>query len=151
LLSLPRRSVFPSLVVSGKDDFANMIRRMLNEPLMSADTTFPWSPAVEIAELSDALVVTAELPGLEERDLNINIENNVLTLSGQKEQERQDESPAKAYHVTERFYGAFQRSFALPRSIDTEKVKAVFEKGVLTITLPKIASAKGRTVPVTAK
>ncbi|MBL0170341.1 MAG: Hsp20/alpha crystallin family protein [Gemmatimonadaceae bacterium] len=95
------------------------------------------------------MVLTAELPGLEEKNLKLNIENNVLSISGEKEQETTDAPPAKAYYVTERYYGAFQRSFALPRTVDVEHVKAVFEKGVLTITLPKLPQAKGRQINLT--
>ena len=151
--TLTRRSLLPPVfAVPEETNFSNMVRRMFNEPFYTPmDTAFPWAPAVEIAETNDALLITAELPGLDERDLTISIENNVLTLSGKKEHEREDQAPAKAYHVTERFFGAFQRSFALPRTVDAEKVKAEFEKGILTITMPKLATAKGRMIPVTKK
>ena len=139
---------FPALAEPG---FAGLFRSMINDPFFGATASRvgSWIPAVEVSESNDAMIMTAELPGLEEKNLKINIENNVLSISGEKEQETTDAPPAKAYYVTERYYGAFQRSFALPRTVDVEKVKAVFEKGVLTITVPKLPQAKGRQINVT--
>jgi HSP20 family protein len=141
-------SVFPPLADQG---FTGLMRSMLNDPLFgtSLSRVGSWAPAVEVAETNDALVLTAEIPGLEEKNLKISIDNNVLTIAGEKEQELTDAPPAKTYYVTERYYGAFQRAFALPRTVDVDHVKAVFEKGVLSITLPKLPQAKGRQIEVT--
>jgi len=124
---------------------------MLNDPLFSPNLARvgTWMPAVEVSENNDAMILTAELPGLEEKNLKINIENNVLSISGEKEQETSDGPPAKAFYVTERYYGAFQRSFTLPRTVDVDHVKAVFDKGVLTITLAKLPASKGRKIELT--
>ncbi len=148
--TLVSRSVspFPSLAEPG---FPGLIRSILNDPTFapSMSRAGAWIPAVEVSETNDALVLTAELPGIEEKNLKISIENNVLSIDGEKEQEATDAPPTKAYYITERYYGAFQRSFALPRTVDVEHVKAVFEKGVLTITLPKLPQSKGRQIAVT--
>lgn len=148
--TLVSRSVspFPSLAEPG---VAGWIRSVLNDPALapSMSRAGAWIPAVEVSETNDALVLTAELPGIEEKDLKISIENNVLSIDGEKEQETTDAPPTKAYYITERYYGAFHRSFALPRTVDVEHVKAVFEKGVLTITLPKLPQSKGRQIEVT--
>lgn len=130
--------------------FAGLVRSMMNDPFSATNVSRvgAWTPAVEVSETNDAMVLTAELPGLEEQHLKISIEDNVLSISGEKEQEITDAPPTKAYYVTERYYGAFQRSFALPRTVDVEHVKAVFDKGVLSITLPKLPQAKGRQINV---
>jgi HSP20 family protein len=108
-------------------------------------------PAVEVSETNEAMLLTAELPGIEEKALKITIDNNVLTIAGEKEQERTDAPPAKNYFVSERFYGAFQRSFALPRTVDMEHVKAEFDKGILRVTLPKLPQAKGKVIEVQSR
>ncbi|MCA0376570.1 MAG: Hsp20/alpha crystallin family protein [Gemmatimonadetes bacterium] len=147
--TLIRRS--PS-AVSTDDPLGGLVRRLFNEPLFTpAMAQSPWLPAMEVSENTDAMILTAELPGIDEKDIRISIENNVLTVAGEKEQEVTDAPPAKAFYLAERFYGAFQRSFSLPRSVDVEHVKAVFEKGVLTITLPKLPQAKGRVIEVQAR
>jgi HSP20 family protein len=132
------------------DVFSNYLRRMLDDPFTPA-VSGSWMPAVEVSETNDAMLLTAELPGLDEKALKITIENNVLTIAGEKEQEITDAPPAKNYYLSERFYGAFQRSFALPRTVDMEHVKAEFEKGILTVTLPKLPQSKGKVIEVTGR
>ena len=105
-----------------------------------------WVPRVDIAETNGELVVAAELPGLTRDDVSIRIENNVLTLKGEKKQE--EEEKATNYHRIERSYGAFSRSFSLPSTVDASKVRAAFRDGVLTITLPKTEEAKGKEIPI---
>ena len=148
MTTITRRNPFPPIVEPGLPAF---MRSFMNDPLFSP--TMPqigtWLPAVEVSETNDAMILTAELPGLEEKNLKINIENNVLSISGEKEQETTDGPPAKAFYMTERYYGAFQRSFTLPRTVDVEHVKAVFDKGVLTITLAKLPQSKGRKIEIT--
>jgi HSP20 family protein len=94
-----------------------------------------WQPLVDIFESDEAVVIKAELPGVDLGDIEVKIEELALTIRG----ERKHESDVRKenYHRLERYHGLFQRSFALPRNIDLEKVKAACDKGVLTITLPK--------------
>ena len=105
-----------------------------------------WIPKVDISETNGELAVAAELPGLNRDDVSIRIENNVLTLKGEKKQE--EENKATNYHRIERNYGAFSRSFSLPSTVDASKVRAAFRDGVLTITLPKTEEAKGKEIPI---
>ena len=105
-----------------------------------------WSPRVDISEPNGKLVVTAELPGLNRDEVLVRIENNVLTLKGEKKQE--EEKQGTNYYRIERRYGTFTRSFALPNTVDTNKVKAAFKDGVLTVTLPKTDVAKGKEVSI---
>lgn len=149
----------PSLVrrtptsIDGDDVFSTMIRRMFNDPSLS--TTQPsfgtWVPSVDVAETANAILLTAEVPGIDEKAIHLSVDNNVLTVSGEKEQMRKESDEAHNYYVTERFFGAFQRSFALPRSVDVNGIKAECNKGVLTVTLPKLAEAKGRQIEVQAR
>lgn len=138
--------------VANDDMFSGLMRRLFNEPFLTATPPLSaWAPAMEVSETTEAMMLTAELPGIEEKDLKISIENNVLTIAGEKEQAITDSPPARNYYLSERFYGAFQRSLSLPRTVDLEHVKAEFEKGVLTITLPKLPQAKGRVIEVTGR
>jgi HSP20 family protein len=108
-------------------------------------------PATDITESNDSVVLAIELPGLESKDLDIHIEDGVLTIRGEKLEEKKEED--KKYHLVERAYGSFQRAFVLPRFVDAEKISAVFAKGVLKIVLPKAAEAKvkGRKVEIAVK
>lgn len=106
----------------------------------------PWSPAVDILENENELVVKADLPEVKLEDIGIHIEDGTLTLKGERKFERKSEK--EGYHRIERSYGSFSRRFALPESVDPEKVTADFKEGVLTVTLPKKELAKPRSIKV---
>ena len=106
-------------------------------------------PAVDVREDSDAISVQAELPGLSPEDIHVKLENGVLTLSGEKQ--AQQETGEGDYRFVERQYGKFLRSFTLPDSVDADKIDAAYSHGVLTVTLPKLAKAKPRSVEVKVK
>ena len=108
----------------------------------------PWSPVVDVRETKDAIEVVAELPGLRPEDVEVNVENNVLTIAGEKKQEVTERSPEAEYHLVERRCGRFERSFTLPRSVDAEHIGARFEHGLLTVMLPKAEAAKPRRVEI---
>ena len=110
--------------------------------------TGDWAPAVDIVERDHEVVLKAELPGLEAKDVTIAVENNVLTLRGERHADAEVEK--ENYHRMERSYGAFTRSFALPATLDSDRVTADFKNGLLTITLPKKESVKARTIEVKA-
>ncbi len=122
--------------------FEDAVTRMMSEPRASR----PWSPAVDIFETDDALIVKADLPNVKTEDLDIRVENQTLTISGARKFEKQDN--VRGYHRIERSYGEFVRSFAVPSTVDTEKVGADYKNGVLTVTLPRKESAKPRQVRV---
>ena len=117
-------------------------RRMLDwEPATRSETTFSFgAPSVDVAEDDKAFKITAELPGLEAKDVEVSIAGDMLVLKGEKTQEREQKD--KNYHMSERAYGSFQRAFALPDGVDRNKIAADLAKGVLTITLPKNAQAQ---------
>lgn len=122
--------------------FEDAVTRLMSEPRSGR----PWSPAVDILETEDALTLQADLPGVKIDDIDIRVENNTLTLRGERKFGK-DET-VKGWHRIERGYGQFVRSFAVPNTVDTEKVGADYNNGVLSISLPKKEAAKPRQVKV---
>ncbi len=105
-----------------------------------------WAPVVDIYEAEGDIVLKAELPGIDPKDVDIRVENNVLSLRGERRVDK--EVKKESYHRVERTYGAFARSFTLPNLVDTEKIKADYKDGVLTLVLPKKEEAKPRQIQV---
>jgi HSP20 family protein len=104
------------------------------------------TPAVDITEDDAAIKVSAELPGMTEKDIQVSLSGNTLIIKGEKRQEREEKD--KGYHLSERSYGEFQRSFLLPEGAEVDKVDAKFANGVLTVTVPKTAQAKPKKIEV---
>jgi HSP20 family protein len=125
--------------------FEDAVTRMLSEPRAGR----PWSPAVDIFETEDELVLKADVPEVELKDIDVRVENQTLTLSGERKFEKEDTT--KGYHRIERAYGQFTRTFTLPSTVDTEQVAAEYHNGVLTVKLPKKAAAKPRQVKIDVK
>lgn len=117
--------------------FDNFSRGFEMEPFMGRFGTF--SPSVDVKESDKEIKVSAELPGMEDKDIDVSLTKDSLTIKGEKKEEKEDKG--KDYYRMERSYGSFTRTVPLPSEIDTEKVKAEFRKGVLTVTLPKTAKA----------
>ena len=107
-----------------------------------------WAPMVDVSETKDAIVVKAEIPGVEQKDINVSLQDQVLTIKGEKRQEKEEKD--EKYHRVERSWGAFTRSFRMPMAVAGDKVTATFKDGTLTIMLPKAAEAKGTMIPVKA-
>ncbi len=105
-----------------------------------------WNPSVDIYETENELVMKAELPGIDENDIELKIEDSTLTLKGDRKFEK--ETKEENYHRIERAYGSFYRSFTLPRNIDQDKIKAESENGILKVTLPKKAELKPKKVKI---
>lgn len=106
-----------------------------------------YVPAMDLVDTGDAFVLKADLPGLSESDVNIEVHDNVLTVSGERKSEHEDRKGG--YHRVERSYGSFRRSLALPEGVDPEAVTATFDKGVLQVTVPKPAQQAPRKVQIT--
>ncbi len=105
-----------------------------------------WAPEVDIHETADALVLEADLPGIDEKDLDIRVENNILTIAGERKFEKKVNE--ENYLRVERSYGSFSRSFSLPHTINTEQIQADYRNGVLTIRLPKREEAKPKKIKI---
>lgn len=110
--------------------------------------TGDMAPHVEVSQEEKSYEISAELPGVDEKDVSVSLQDHVLTVSGEKKSEREEEKTG--YLMSERRYGSFRRSFRVPDDVDESKIAAKFDKGVMTISLPKAASAKpkGRQIPV---
>ena len=109
-------------------------------------TAGDWAPKLDVSETKDAVVVTAEMPGIDPKEIEIALTGDLLTLKGEKEKETGEKE--ERFHRVERTYGAFLRSVRLPMAVDGSKVTATFKNGVLVVTLPKTPAAKGTMIPV---
>lgn len=116
------------------------LSRFLNEPSLR-----PWNPPVDILETENELLLKMDVPEIQLKDVDIRLENDTLTVKGERKFEQ---AAGKGYHRIERSYGTFARSFTLPSTVDTEKVRADYKNGALTIVLPKKDVAKPRTIRV---
>jgi HSP20 family protein len=125
--------------------FEDAFTRVLAEP----QTNRPWSPSVDIYETENELVLKADLPDVDLKDIDVRVENQTLTIAGERKFEQQE--AGKGFHRIERNYGRFVRSFAVPSSFDTGNIGAGYKNGVLTVTLPKTEAAKPRQIKVEVK
>ena len=133
---------FPLCKINSIDFLTSHFRNQAEE---SALTT--WAPAVDIYETPNELVVKADLPDVNEKDIDVRVENNLLTIRGERKFEKSVSE--ENYLRVERTYGAFSRSFSLPNTVNAEAIGAEYKNGVLTVTLPKREESKPRQVKVT--
>jgi HSP20 family protein len=124
-----------------EDEFDRLMGRAF-----SRDT---WMPALDVRETDDRYEVTVDLPGLEPKDVNVTFEDGMLTISGKRQFESEDKGDT--WHRIERGFGTFARSIRLPQTADTGKIEAAFDKGVLTVTVPKTEQAQPKTIKVRSK
>lgn len=117
-----------------------------NPSLWSGKATVALRPAMDVEEDENHITVRTELPGIPKGDVQITLEDGVLTITGEKRSDR--ETKEKNYHVVERSFGSFQRSLTLPSGVEADKAKAAFDNGVLTITIPKAEAAKPRKLEI---
>lgn len=136
----------------GLTTLSDRIQRMLTDALGGLDwqsgqnVGASWVPAVDVFEEADNIQITAEIPGVKPEDIQISLADNMLTIRGMKQQD--SEERAERVHRYERTYGVFERAFTLPASVDPKDIKANYDNGVLTITLPKSEKAKPRQIAV---
>jgi HSP20 family protein len=110
------------------------------EPFWRREWSVMTTPAVDITESEKAYEIEAELPGMDEKNIEVKVVNGNLTIKGEKREEKEEKK--KDYYLHERHFGSFERSFAIPEGVDTDKIEATFKKGVLTVTLPKKPEAQ---------
>ena len=122
--------------------FQDSVDRLFSEPASAR----PWTPNVDILENEDEIVLKADVPGLNEKEIHIRMEDGTLTLKGERSFNKGEKE--KGYHRIERGYGSFVRCFSLPETVDPDKVKAEYKAGVLTVALPKKEAAKPRAIEV---
>ncbi len=151
-MSIPTRFTTPGL--PEMTSVARRLNRLFDEAFQSpqwsredsGSITSAWLPAVDIFEEKEAIRIMAELPGVKADDVRISLENNVLTIRGEKKQTAEEHT--ERVHRYERCYGVFERSFTVPTTVDADHIKALYEDGVLTLTLPKMERAKPRQISV---
>jgi HSP20 family protein len=132
-------------------DMESFFERFLNDPIATwtpgrSDDLASWTPGVDVMEGADAYVFSADLPGVPKENVEITFEDNILTISGSRE--RREETNNGQYRRVERRYGKFTRSFSLPSQVDTAKVDAKFQDGVLVVRVPKAETAKARKIKI---
>jgi HSP20 family protein len=124
------------------------LSNVLDEAFEGGAITSAWHPAVDVFEDKDAVKIMAEVPGVKPEDVKLSLENNLLTIRGEKKQEAEERG--ERVHRYERSYGSFERAFVLPSTLDGEKISAEYRDGVLTVTVPKAKRARPREIPVRA-
>ena len=146
-MNLIHRSPFgnSSLQNGTNDLFDSLLPRWPVEP---ADQASTWKPAVDVCESESELVVHVDLPGIDLKLMNARVENNILTIRGERRFE--EKHGKETYHRLERSYGVFARSFNLATAVDATRIRATYESGVLTITLPKAERAKRKRIEIDA-
>jgi len=126
---------------------SSRLNRLLDTPREdNNDLLGSWSPAVDIFDKGGEVVIHAELPGIKKEDIDVRVENNILTIRGKKE--RKEEVKEEGYFRAERAYGSFSRSFSLPSTVEVGKIAAEYRDGILTLRLPKAEEAKPRQIEV---
>ncbi len=124
------------------DDFFGPGRKALRPMEME------WAPAVDVSETADQVVIKAEVPGMEAKDIDISLAGDVLTIKGEKKSEREEKK--ENYHLVERTYGSFSRSLKLPAAVDADKIEAGYKQGVLTVSCPKKEEVKPKAIEIKA-
>ena len=132
-----------------KKEMDRVFDRFWDEEFPQLPSMGEWAPALDVSETKDAVMVKAEVPGMDPKEIQLSLEDQLLTLKGEKKQEREDKE--EHYYRMERSYGAFVRTVRLPSTVDGSKVTASFKNGLLKVTLPKAATAKGTTIPIKAE
>jgi HSP20 family protein len=140
-------STLANEVAQLRDQFDHMFSNIFATP-----AAFPmplgWEPSIDVTEGIEELTVKAELPGVKKDDVSVTFDDGMLTIKGEKRDEKREKDEKQQYHVYERSYGAFARSFSLPSAIDDKRIKADFHDGVLTVHLPKSAEVKANGKPI---
>lgn len=131
-----------------QDEFNHMMRRLLDDPFpMSTHSSF--MPVVNVKENNNQYMITAELPGLSEHQVDLEVHGNHLTIRGERTTEEKKENDR--YHMVESKYGSFERSFTLPEDADVENISAEFEQGILKVVVPKSSTSKGKKIQIRRK
>ncbi len=129
-----------------QSEMNRLFNTLFDSPAPANGTARRWIPAMDLVEAGDEYVLRADLPGLSEKDVNIEFEDNVLTISGERKSEHEEKK--EGFYRVERSYGSFSRSLTLPEGVDADAVKATFDRGVLEVRIPKPEVRKPRKVAI---
>ena len=132
-----------------RNEIDNLLHEFFGGPIHTGPLVGEWLPAADITETEDRVFVKAELPGIEEKDIDLSICGNLLTIRGEKKhlKEEKDEN----HYLGDRYYGSFRRTFHLPADIDQEHAEATFDKGILKISVPKMDESKTKKIEINVK
>jgi len=143
-------AAWPSDLFGIQREMNKMFNNFFRGDIQDEDSALmAWTPAVDIAEHDDEYLVKVELPGVNKDEVKITVESNILTIRGEKKQEK--EIKKENYHRVERSYGSFQRSFTLPTTVKSDKIDASYKDGILSVSLPKAEEAKPKQIEVKVK
>jgi HSP20 family protein len=131
-----------------KDEMERLFDRFFEPRWDAFEAVGEWTPKLDFSETKDAYVVKLEVPGVEQKEIGVSLQDGLLTMRGEKTREKEEKD--EKFHRVERTWGAFSRMIRMPGPVDSEKTTAAFKDGVLTVTLPKTAAAKGNVIPVKA-
>jgi HSP20 family protein len=150
--NLLREEPFPGTTRLFQTRMNDLFERLFREPFSGLELTEPvpgngWF-RVDVAETDKEITLTADLPGMEEKDLDISISDGVITIQGERKEEKEEKDEKRHYRYVERSFGSFSRSLELPSTAEADKIAATFKKGVLTVKVPKKAEAKAKKIPV---
>ncbi len=148
LLPFKRQSAVPN-VFSEMDDMLKKMWYGFPFHNLEEDMDIGWSPRLDVSETDNGLEIVADLPGMDKKDINVSLEENLLTIKGEKKEEK--ENKGKHYHTIERRSGSFYRAIRLPVEVEKDKVEAAFKDGVLTLRLPKSKEAKKKVAQIEIK
>jgi HSP20 family protein len=132
-----------------RKEMDSLMNRFFGETAFPKLVSEEWSPAVDISETKDTILIKAELPGMEAKDVNVSISGDILTIKGEKKKEKEEKD--ESHYYSERYYGSYERSFRLPTSVKSDKAEASFDKGVLKVKLPKVEEAKKKEIEIKVK
>ena len=141
------RTLMPWTGMPGAREMDRLLNRFLEGKLEEESSAgAQWVPSMDVSETKDSLIAKLEVPGMDPKDIQISLQENLLTIKGEKTQEQEEKE--EHFHRVERTYGMFARSVRLPVTVDASKVAASFKNGLLTITLPKTPTSRGTTIPI---
>ena len=140
------QTLVPTKLTSLRRQMDQLFDRLWEPDYHEAATLGEWNPIMDVAETKDSLIIKVEVPGIHPEDIQVSLQEQVLTVKGEKKKERDEKD--EHYFRIERTYGAFARSVRLPVPVDPAKVNAMFRNGVLTVTLIKLPEVKGISIPI---
>ena len=132
-----------------RNEIDNLLHEFFGGPIHTGPLAGEWMPPADITETQDRVFIKAELPGIEENDIEVSLLGNMLTLRGEKKHE--EEEKGENHYLGDRFYGSFRRTIQLPADIDADKAEATFDKGVLKISIPKVEESKSKKIEINVK
>lgn len=132
-----------------RNEIDNLLHEFFGGPIHTGPLTGEWLPPADVTETEDRIFIKAELPGIEEKDIKLTLLGNMLTIRGEKKHE--NEEKGENHYLGDRYYGSFRRTFQLPSDIDADKAKAIFDKGVLKISVPKMEESKSKKIEIDVK